>query len=166
MIQPSEIHVHCSPTEIRHAAYLFRDYQFKRYGPVLSIACIINLAAFLFALQAGDVDATLLTIAGVIAITGPVWLVYKYFLYPHLMVASLKSVFDSEVLVSLEADAFSFSRDGRESTIRWSDVKSILETDLIFMFVLSPVLFTFLPKSALSHELSSFLREKLQAAKN
>jgi amino acid transporter len=77
---------------MRHAARLFRDYQFKRYGLLLVVACLVNALGLFLAVSFGlPLGGTFWLVAFVVVI-GPIWLAYKYFLGPRLHIAYLQRV--------------------------------------------------------------------------
>jgi hypothetical protein len=157
--QPSAFDAEYSPDLIELAAYTFRDYQFKRYGPWLISACIVNAVGLALSLWLGVTGALLAWVVFIVVI-GPVWLLYKYFIAPSQYASKLKRNLPSHVPISVGSEAVSFVVRGQEATIPWSIVKAVVETQALFLLVLSPIASTFVPKSGLPIEAYDMLHSR------
>lgn len=148
------------------AAYAFRDYQFKRYGPLFITACIVNALGLWVVLRYGaEADVRLVAIV-LLVILGPTWLVYKYFVAPSHLAAKLRRRFPSEMRVSMAFASVSFDVQGEQVEIPWSAVKAVVETSNLFLLVVSPFAFMFLPRISMPVEAQESLhaRSRYRAA--
>ena len=98
---------------VQHAVRSFRDYLFKRYGPLLIAACIVNALGLWLAVHFGaDAGVALLGVAFVVVL-GPTWLLYKYFSIPSQYAAKLRRVLPPRSRVSLAAASVSLEVQGQ-----------------------------------------------------
>lgn len=152
-----------SPELIDQATRAFRDYRFRQYGLILISACIVNALglalAFWFSRKMEIIFFPLVFIVAV----GPIWLLYQYFLEPVRQAARLKRVLPPRVRMSVGLDALSVMADERDGGIPWTLVKALLETDALFLLVLSPFSFTFIPKADLPVGAHEALSEKARS---
>ena len=133
---------------VAQAALTFRDYLFKRYGLLLIAACAINaLGAWL----AFSVGVTGIALVGLLflAVLGPTWLLYQYFIRPSQYRAKLRRALPPHSRVALAAASVSLEVQGQEAVIPWSVVKAVVEAEALFLLVVSPFAFTFVPKPGL-----------------
>jgi hypothetical protein len=148
---------------IEQAGHAFRDYLFRRYGPWLIAACVINAIALALCLWLGVEAGPLLWVIVFVVVIGPVWLAYEYFIEPHRYAAKLRRVLPSHGRVSVDAEAVLFVVNGKESKLPWSLVKVVVETQAFFLLVVSPFAFTFVPKSGLPGAAYDTLQAKSRA---
>lgn len=151
-----------SPELIDEAGRAFRDYLFRRYGPWLVAACLINAMGLALSLWLGLETGPVLWGVVFIVVIGPVWLAYEYLFEPHRYAARLKRVLPSRGRLSVDSEAVSLVVRGQESKLPWSLVKVVVETQAFFLLVVSPFAFTFVPKSGLPVEAYDTLRAKSQ----
>jgi hypothetical protein len=131
---------------VQHAARSFRDYLFKRYGPLLIAACIVNALGLWLAHHFGaEVGVALLGVAFVVVL-GPTWLLYEYLSIPSRYAVKLRRVLPPRSRVSLSVASVSLERQGQEAVLPWSLVKAVVETSAMFLLVVSPFAFTFVPR--------------------
>lgn len=150
---------------IEQAARAFRDYRFRRYGPWLIAACLVNGLGFALLVWLDTwpgVHLGLLPMAGVgaVAAIGPIWLLYEYFLAPRRHAARLKAILPPDVRISLRPDVLGVFAKGKEAAIPWSRIRAVVETNALFLLVLSPVAFGFIPRAAMPMEAYEALRAK------
>lgn len=148
------------------AARAFRDYQFKRYGPLLVAACAVNALGLWLALNFGAEAGVALAVVVFVVVLGPTWLLYKYFVAPSQYVARLRRVLPSQSRVSLAAASVSLRAQGQQVEVSWSAVKAVVETSALFLLVVSPFAFTVLPRLGMPVEAYEFLhaRSRYRAA--
>src|SRR5260370_41694126 len=82
-----------SPEIATQAAETFRNYRWKRYGPLMVVACIVNAIGLAAALWLGaqpGAASTLFLIFTVVFV--PLWLLYEHFVWPSRYVSSLVGV--------------------------------------------------------------------------
>jgi hypothetical protein len=137
---------------VRQAARAFRNYQFKRYGPLLIVACVVNALSPLLCLRLGVKPGVALNVVIFVALLGPTWLLYRYFVAPATHAASLRRVLPAQGSVSLSAASVSLEVRGKQVEVPWSAVKAVVETNTLFLLVLSPFAFTFLPRIGMPFE--------------
>jgi hypothetical protein len=157
----SSFEVTYSAEQVAAAAEVFRDYQFKRYGRLLLLCCVINALGFALALWFGaPLDATMQFVAFVVVI-GPVWLAYKYFAGPAIIAAKLRYVLAPAGRVTVGSASVSLpTRDGKQLELPWSRVKSVQEAESLFLLIVSPLWAYFLPKLAMPAALLEELRAR------
>lgn len=148
---------------IEQAGRAFRDYLFRRYGPWLIAACLINAIGLALSVWLGAPPGPILWGVVFVVVVGPVWLLYEYFVEPHRYAARLKRVLPSRGRVSINSEAVSFLVRGQESKLPWSSVKVVVETQAFFLLIVSPFAFTFVPKSGLPVETYDTFRARSQA---
>ena len=147
---------------VRQAAYAFRDYLFKRYGPLLVGACIVNAFGLWLALRFGAEAGFALAGVGFVVVLGPTWLLYQYFLSPKRYAVKLRRVLPPRSRVSLSAASLSLEMPGQAAVIPWSMVKAVVETGSLYLIVVSPFAFTFVPRLGMSVEAGESLRARSQ----
>jgi hypothetical protein len=123
---------------VRQAARAFRNYQFKRYGPLLIVACVVNALSPLLCLRLGVKPGVALNVV--------------IFVAPATHAASLRRVLPAQGSVSLSAASVSLEVRGKQVEVPWSAVKAVVETNTLFLLVLSPFAFTFLPRIGMPFE--------------
>ncbi len=154
------------PTElIEQAARAFRDYRFRRYGPWLIAACLVNGLGFALLAWVGTwpgvhLDLLPMVGVGVIAAIGPIWLLYEYFVAPQRHAARLRAILPPYVRISLGPDALRVSAKGKEAAIPWPRIRAVVETNALFLLVLSPGAFGFIPRAAMPMEAYEALHAK------
>jgi hypothetical protein len=148
------------------AARAFRDYQFKRYGPLFIAACVVNALGLWLALHFGAEAGLALGIVAFVVVLGPTWLLYKYFVAPPMYAARLRRVLPSQSRVSLAAASVSLEVQGQQVEIPWSRIKAVVETSALFLLVVSPFAFTFVPRIGMPAEAHEALhaRSRYRAA--
>jgi len=156
---PAEFVVQYTPELIDQASITFRDYQFKRYGPTLIVACIVNAAVLAIGVWSGMKTDALLAFIALVVVIGPTWLLYKYFVAPRLYAASLKQVLPSSARMSIDTESVALV--GRENaTIPWALVRVVVETDDLFLLIVSPFAFTLIPRTGLPSDVYNILHAK------
>jgi YcxB-like protein len=161
--QPVAFDAEYSPELIRQAARTFRDYLFKRYGPWLVAACIVNAIGLALSLRLGAETGAALTMVVFVVVLGPVWLLYEYFIGPSRYAARLKRVLPASGRMSVGSESVSLVVRGQEAAIPWSMVKVVVETHALFLLVLSPFAFAFVPKTGLPVEAYETLQSYARA---
>ncbi len=143
----------CSPALFDQAALMFRDYRFRRYGLLLIAACIVNAVGFGFLLWLGAKPSgpTFLLLVFLV-VGGPLWLLYEHFVFPHRLAVRLQRLLGHPMRASVGKESVCFVLRGREVSIPWSKVRHVLESQTVFLLMLSPLTFIFLPKSGLPAE--------------
>ena len=149
-----------SPQVIEQASRAFRDYLFKHYGSWLAGACVVNACGLAVLLTLGGPYGFMLAPILLIVFIGPVWLLYKYFATPARYAAKLKRLLPPSARASVNSESVTLMTRDREATIPWRVVKAVVETPSVFLFVLSPFAFTFVPRSGLPEEAYAMLRSK------
>ena len=127
------------------AARSFRDYLFKRYGPLLGAACVVNALGLWLAIRFGAVAGVALYSVAFVVVLGPTWLLYKYLSIPSQYASRLRRVLPSRSRVSLATATVSLETQGQQAVIPWSLVRAVVETSAMFLLVVSPFAFTFVP---------------------
>jgi hypothetical protein len=108
-------------------------------------------------------DPLLLAPVILIVICGPIWLLYQYFLGPSRQAARLKEVLPPQRQFSIDPQTLWVITQGREIALPFSRMKAVVETDALFMLVLSPFSFSFVPSSGLPAAAYSLLHERAQS---
>ncbi len=134
---------------VQHAARSFRDYLFRRYGPLLIAACVINALGLGLALHLGAEASLALSGVVIVVVLGPTWLLYKYFSIPSQYAVKLRSALPTRGRVSLSAASVSLEVQGQEAVVPWSLVRAVVETSAVFLLVVSPFAVTFVPRVGL-----------------
>lgn len=152
-----------SPDAATEAAARFRDYRFKRYGPLMIGACIVNgiglFAVLWFGAKPGAPSTLFIWFFVVLS---PIWLLYEHFVWPRLYMAKLLRLLPSPGRVSVSAESISVMTRRRDAVLPWSRIKTVLETPSTFLLVLSPPFgFLFIPRAALPAEARDALRAKV-----
>jgi hypothetical protein len=133
----------------RQAGRAFRDYQFKRYGPLMIAACVINALGFAIALWLGaKFDLAMYFITFVVVIS-PVWLLYEYVLGPRMYELKLKMVLAASGRVTVGPEAVSLPGQRGEIIFPWSMIKVVVERPDFFLLVLSPFSSYFVPRAGM-----------------
>jgi hypothetical protein len=137
-----------TPDLIDQATRVFRDYRFKRYGALLIAACVVNAVGFGLVVWLREERSllALLLLAFVVAV-GPAWLLYEYFISPRRFAARLKRMLPDSARVAFAKQSISFAFDDQKVAVPWHDVKAVVETETLFLLVVSPFTFLLLPKS-------------------
>jgi len=139
-----------SPEIAKQAAESFRNYRWKRYGPLMVVASIVNTIGLAVALWLGAQPGAASTLfATFIAVFGPLSLLYEHFVWPSRYASRLVRVLPPSGRVSVEPDSISFAWRGRDAEIPWSRIKTVLETQSAFVLVFSPFTFVFIPRAGL-----------------
>lgn len=152
------------PDLFEQAARAFRDYLFGRYGPLLIVACIVNAVGLAIVLWFGVDSAVLLAALVFIAVLGPAWLLYEYFVAPSRYAARLRRALPPSNRVTVSSDSVVLTVRDQQATIPWSDVKVVVETQAFFLLVLSPFAFAFVPRSSLPVEAYDTLHLRARAS--
>ena len=138
-----------TPALIDKATQVFRDYRFKRYGALLIAACAVNALVFgLVVWLRAEGGLALLWFVLIIA-AGPAWLLFEYVIAPRRFAARLKRALPSSARVSFGRQSVSFVFDGQTVTVPWTDVKAVVETEALFLLVVSPFTFLLLPRAGI-----------------
>src|SRR4051812_475656 len=117
LTEPVAFDAEYSPELIEQAARTFRDYLFKRYGPWLVAACIVNAIGLALSLLLGAKPNAVLAGVAFIVLLSPVWLLYQYFIRPSQYAARLKRVLPMHGRISISAEAVSLVVRGQEASI-------------------------------------------------
>jgi hypothetical protein len=160
MPPPIAFEAEYSPQLIDQASRAFRDYVFKRYGWWLAGACVVNACGLAILLSLGAQFDFVLAPIVFIVILGPIWLLYKYFVTPARQAARLRRLLLPSVRASVNSGSLTLVVLNREITFPWSIVKAVVETPSLFLVVVSPFSFAFLPRSGLPSEVYATLRSK------
>ena len=147
------------------AANALRNYQFRRYGRLLILCCVINALGFAAALWSGAPFSTGMKFIAFVVATGPLWLAYKYFLGPGIIAARLRSVMPAIGPVTVGPSSIVLPlRDGKQLDLPWSMVKVVQETESLFLLVVTPLWAYFVPKVAMPKELLDSLHTRAVAS--
>jgi hypothetical protein len=147
---------------IAEASFTFRDYLFRRYGRWLMAACVVNAIGLALSIWLGSNADSVLTGISVIVVLGPIWLAYKYFVGPSRYAARLKAMLPASGRTSVGSESVALVVRGKEVAIPWTLVKVVLETEGLFLLVLSPLSFVFIPRRGLPTEVYETLHAKSQ----
>lgn len=138
----------------------FRDFFRTRFGQVLMVACLVNVAAFGLMVWLGVRDHFTLFVIGMIAALGPVYLGVLYFYYPRKLAAALKQSLKPSAKIMISSTGFGISANDRTVKLLWSDVKRILEFPDYYILVFRPALaFTVIPKRGLLTASQQLIRD-------
>jgi hypothetical protein len=152
------------PELFDQAARSFRDYLFRRYGPLLVAACVVNAIGLAVVLWFGVKSVVVLAGLVFIVVLGPAWLLYEYFLAPSRYAARLKHALPLSNRVTITSESLALTVRDREAAIPWTTIKAIVETQALFLLVLSPFAFAFVPRSGLPVEAYDTLHSRAQAS--
>jgi hypothetical protein len=153
-----------SPEIARRAAETFRNYRWKRYGPLMVIACIVNAIGLSVALWLGAQPGAASTLfVGFVVVLGPLWLLYEHFVWPSRYASKLVRVLPPSGRVSVARDSIFFTTRRRDAEIPWSKIKGVLETQSAFILVLSPFAFVFIPRAGLPLDAYGALHARSQS---
>ncbi len=158
--QPVTFDAEYSPELIEQAAHVFRDYLFRRYGAWLVAACVVNAAGLALSLQLGAETGAALAAVVFVVVLGPMWLLYKYFVGPSQYAARLRGVLPTSGRMSVGPESVSLMVRGQEAAIPWSMVKLVVETEALFLLVLSPFACAFVPRAGLPVEAYEALHKR------
>jgi hypothetical protein len=154
-----------SPELIDQAALSFREYRYARYGRLLIAASMINAAAFgLLLWLAPRPDPAFFSFFLFVVVFCPAWLFYRHFDGPRRRATMLKRVLPRSARVSVTAESVSYALQSREVTIPLSHTKAVIETQPLFLIVLTPFAFFFLPKSNIPAEAYEILHNRAQSS--
>jgi hypothetical protein len=156
-----------SPELIEEATRTFRDYRFRRYGSTYFAACLINAVGLALALWFGAKGGAFESVVFIastalivfVVVSGPVWLLYQYFLEPSRQAAVLRQLLPPQLPMSIGPTTLWITTAGREIAI---PVKVVVETNALFLVVLSPFAFALVPRSDLPREAFELLHGKAQ----
>ena len=138
--------VEYSDALIDDAARTFVQRLFQKYLWLLVAACVLNIVGFVAVLVLPGSNGLMTIAIGVLAALGPVFFPWQYFRLPRELGAPMKKVLVPSTQVSVTPSAFTLSAKGRSFTIRWTDLKAIVECPDYFLFVVGFLAFTFVPK--------------------
>jgi hypothetical protein len=153
-----------SPEIAKRAAEAFRSYRWKRYGPLMVTACIVNAIGLAIAIWLGaDLGKAATLFVGFVVVFGPLWLLYEHFVWPSRYASKLIRVLPPSGRVSVAPDAVSLATRDRDAEIPWAKIKRVLETQNAFILVLSPFHFVFIPRIGLPIDADGALRARSQS---
>ena len=145
---------------IEDAAKVFVRRQFRKYGWLLVLACIINIVGFALFVALGG-RGGLAVAVGIIAAVGPLYFPWAYNRLHHKLAASMKRALNPTARVSISSSTFTLSAKGQSFTRQWAHLKEVIETADYFLIVVNHIAFTFVPKKSapedalqLMHDLS------------
>jgi hypothetical protein len=142
------------------AAAQFRDYRFKRYGLLMITACAINVLGFCVALWSGFYPPANYLF---LVIGSPLWLLYEHFIWPRAYALRLVRSLSSATQVSINREWIFVAARGQYTPIRWSRIKKVVQTPSVFLLVLSPFAFLFIPTAGLPVDARDVLCSKALA---
>jgi hypothetical protein len=137
-----------------------RNFFRTRYGQVLMVAAMVNVAAVPLVVWAGLRDAFPLFVVAMIAALGVVYVIALRFYYPRKASAILKQRLMPTAKIAVTPAGFRVSTADRAVKLPWSDVTRILEFADYFILVLRPArAFTIISKQGFSHASRQLIRE-------
>ena len=138
-----------------------RDYLARKYGVLLGVCLVINIAGITVALLTGG-DLTIVGLFAVVAVAMPaLYFTVYWFRQPARLAAGMQRRFDPGTLCRVDAGGVTFTAGGRSATIAWSRVKATLECPSYFLCVLSPMSFFVMPTATLPAQAEVLLRERV-----
>src|SRR4051794_29674412 len=134
------------PTHLfKEAALAFRDYQFKRYGRLMIVACLINALGLTSAMYFGaSRDFTFYAFVFFVAM-GPIWLLYKFYISPYTRAAMLRQVFAETGRVTVGSESIALPMRRGEVVFPWNNFSVVLEKQAFFLLAMTPFSFYFVP---------------------
>lgn len=144
---------------IDDAANAFVQLQWRKYRALLVAACVVNVIGFIVVLLLPGGSVPMTVAIGTLAALGPVYFTWRYRRLPSQLAAPMKRGLKPVASVRIEPSGFSMSAKGHSVTIRWSSLRAIREYPDYFLFVVTLLSFTFIPKKAMSLEAQQLVRE-------
>jgi hypothetical protein len=154
-----------TPEAVARAMVVFRDYQFRRYGLLLGLCCVINALGLGLALWTGaELNATTWFVVFIVFVV-PLWLAYMYFVRPHLAAAMLRQVLAPAGPVTVSPVSVALPRrDGQALSLPWSSIKVVHDAEDLVLLVRSPLYAYFIPKLGMPAEAYDALLGKAQSS--
>jgi hypothetical protein len=149
-----------TPESIREAAYTFRDYQFRHYGPLLIVACIVNAVGLTIALWFGMPRDAIFWFFVFVVVVSPMWLVYMYLGRPYLDAARLRMTLAPSGKVTVGPEGVVLPLHRGQLKLSWTRIKAVQEKDNLFLLVVSPLFSYFVPTSGMPDSACELLRSR------
>ena len=144
---------------IYDAAKTFVRRLFRKYLVLLLAVCSLCVGGFVAVLALPDSGRLATSAFGLLAVLVPVFLLLMYFRFPGKLAAALKQGLKPSAHASVSPSSLSMSVKGRSFTKSWTDLQEILEFPDYFLFVLAPLVFTFIPKKDIPPAAQQLIRE-------